>query len=356
MRRRLAASGLLILLAAGCSAHFRHVDEPMFDLEPLWMGVPIARGQLFEAELPHHVVFHNGLDRTGSLEAGGFSTALSFSFVAHVRVMSSWANPVLPPSYLPRLKLQLIEVVPLGAEGARHAQRLAGVLAFSAGHRTNGQTGCALAGGVPRTPGGSDFDCVWPAGVTPSADLNLENGAFSANLVSADLSARWLLFPGDGGFVQRSLAGRIGVDWMPSCRFAGCIDPALRARYGEVMIRWGASGEWVLIDRPHRALPFSERRATDSRLRASLYGAFNRGVEAGFDPFWFTAAELAWLTHFEAGGSGGPFVRYWRGRDDLNLRFERNHSAVTVGYLVELAAPLQLAGGAPGGRVGPVGR
>jgi hypothetical protein len=343
---RLVAPALMLLAAAaaGCSAHLHRVDEPTLDFEPLWMGVPIARNHLFEAQLPHHVDLYNGLDEPRAMEDGGFSTTLSFSFIVHARVMSTQAAPVLPPSYLPRLRLQLNEILPVDWGSGAHAQRLAGFLGLTAGHHANGQNGCALQGGTKTGTAASDFDCVWPTGVTPSADLNLENGAFTANYAAADLFVRWLAFPGDGGVVQRSLSGKVGVDWMVPCGFAGCMDPGLRARFGQVMFRWAAVGEWVVLDHPHRAFPLSQHRAADARLRASLYGAFNQGVEAGYDPFWYAAAEVAWLTHFDGGGMGGPFVRYWQGRDDLNIRFEERHAAVTVGILVELSAPLRLAG------------
>lgn len=336
---------LALAASAGCSAHFHRPDEQVLDFEPLWMGVPVARDHLFEAQLPHHVDLHNGLDRPRALDDGGFSTTLTFSFIAHIRVMSTQSTPVLPPTYLPRLRLQLNEVLPVGPTTGPWAHRLAGYFGLTAARRANGQTGCALQGGLPKAGSSSDFDCTWPDGTTPSADLNLENGAFATNFVAFDLFGRWLLFPSEGGVVKRSLSGKVGVDWMVPCGFAGCIDAGLRARFGVLMFRWATVGEWVVLDHPHRVIPFSQHRAADSRLRASLYGAFNRGQEAGYDPFWYTAAELAWLTHFDGGGMGGPFVRYWRGRDDLNIRFEESHSAVTVGFLVEFTGPLRL--GAP---------
>ena len=82
------ALALLVAVAAGCSAHLHRHDEPTLDFEPLWMGIPIARDHLFEAQLPHHVDFYNGLDEPRALDDGGFSTTLSFSFIVHARVMT----------------------------------------------------------------------------------------------------------------------------------------------------------------------------------------------------------------------------------------------------------------------------
>lgn len=335
----------LWLAGAACAAHFPRIEEPALDLEPLTIGVPLAQEQLFEAQLPLHLFLHDGLERRRLMDDGGFGTVLTFSFVSTLRMETSQSTPIRPPSYLPRLRLQLVEILPLASPPGR-ADRLVMALGLVAAHYSNGQSGCALRDGVLLSSATSDFDCAWPRDVSPSSELNLDSGSFTDHILGAELLLRWLTFPAAGGAARAGATTRLAVDWNVPCSFSGCIEPAMRHRYGEAAIRWMASGELEVIG-PHRPFPFRRRRASDARLRATASGAVHLGLAAGHRAFADAAFELAYLTHFEGGGSGGPFVRHHLGRDDLNIRFEERRDVWIVGYLVEFHAPPTLAGPAP---------
>ncbi len=82
--RRVAAAAWLAV--AACAAHFPRVEEPAIDLEPLAIGVPLVKDQLFEAQLPLHLFLHDGLDRRRLMDDGGFGAVLTFSFVTTLRM------------------------------------------------------------------------------------------------------------------------------------------------------------------------------------------------------------------------------------------------------------------------------
>lgn len=332
------------LASAACATHFPRVDEPAIDFEPLTIGFPLADDQLFEAQLPLHLFLHDGLDRRRLMDEGGFGAALTFSFISTLRMETSQSTPIRPPSYMPRLRLQLVEILPLAARRPGRVDRLVMALGLVAAHYSNGQSGCALRHGVLLPGATSDFDCDWPSDAQRTTELNLDSGSFTDHLLGAELLLRWLSFPADGGAARSGATTRLAIDWNVPCSFSGCIEPAMRHRYGEAAIRWLASGEVEVIGRRHRAIPFRRRRASDARLRATASGAVHVGLAEGHSPFADAAFELAYLTHFDGGGSGGPFVRYRLGRDNFNIRFEERRDVWIVGYVVELHAPPMLAG------------
>ncbi|WP_245530016.1 hypothetical protein [Anaeromyxobacter dehalogenans] len=333
----------VLLALTACAAHFPRVEEPTLDLEPITIGVPFARNQLFEAQLPLHFFLHDGLEHPRLMNDGGFGVAPAFSFIATLRMETSQSTPIRPPSYLPRLRLQLVDVLPLAWRSASHADRLLVSLGVMAAHHSNGQKGCALRDGALLPGATSDFDCGWPPGVPRSGELNLDSGSFTEHLLGAELLLRWLSFPVDGGASRGGATGKHGVDWNVPCTFSGCIEPAMRRRYGESAIRWLASGE-LLAAGHHRAIPFRAREASDARLRLTASGAVHLGLGQGHSPYGDAPFDLAYLTRFEHGGSGGPFVRYHHGRDPLNIRFEERWDVWLVGYLVELTGPPMLEG------------
>ncbi|ACG72797.1 conserved hypothetical protein [Anaeromyxobacter sp. K] len=312
------------------------------DLEPITVAIPLARDQLFEAQLPLHLFLYDGLDHPRLMNDGGLGLALTFSFVATLRMETSQSTPIRPPSYLPRLRLQLVDVLPLASPPSR-ADRLLVSFGFFAAHHSNGQKGCALRDGALLPGATSDFDCGWPPGVPRSDALNLDSGSFTDHLLGTELLLRWLSFPVNGGASRLGATSRLGFDWNVPCTFSGCIEPAMRRRYGETAIRWLAAGELQVAGR-HRAVPFRARVASDARLRLTASGAVHLGLGQGRSPYGDATFDLAYVTHFERGGSGGPFVRYHHGHDPLNVRFEERWDVWLVGYLVELTAPPMLDG------------
>jgi len=338
------AGGIALLATIGCTAHLQRVDEPIVELEPMWIGAPLAKGQFFEAQFPLHLFLHDGLDQPRAMDDGGFAAVLSFTVLGTVRMQTTQSTPILPPSYQPRLRLQLVNTVPLGSDGGGTVHRLVSAFQLTAAHYSNGQMGCALQGGTPRPGATSDFDCIWPAGGSPSGVLNLENGSFTGHMLGAGVLLRWLAFPSAGGASRGGVTASFAADWSLPCDFSGCLEPQMRARYGAAVLRWLASGELVVIGHRHRGIPIHGRIASDARLRLTASGAVHVGLGAGRTPFGDASCELAYLTHFERGGSGGPFVRFHAGRDPLNIRFEERWDVWTVGYLLEFSAPLMLAG------------
>jgi hypothetical protein len=246
------------------------------------------------------------------------------------------SNPIAPVSYQPRFKLQLLRV--LGPRGEEAAGRRLGAVAAAElllAHDSNGQKGCALADHA-RGIGDGDFDCV-PLTDPPSTELNLVDGSFTRNFAALGLWGKLLLFPADGGAATLTLAGGAIAEWNFACARGGCIEPEMRARYGEVVLRWSVEADAVVIRNFRRSIPLLGTIGLDARLRASLSGATHLGLAGGRDPFGELTAEVAYLPRYGRGSSVGPFVRYHRGADYLNIRFEERFDVWSVGVVLDSA-------------------
>ncbi len=338
-RRALALLAPLAL--AGCLAHFPRPDEPIPFVERTTVGVSPGSDQLFEAKPALHVYFANGLDDEAVQARGGWTVSTAFSLLGAVRMMDEPSTPIRTPSYEPRLRLQIFRLGAPRAAG-RGVSRLLGMLELTAAHYSNGQKGCALADHL-RGSGSSDFDCI-PETDPPSTALNVLDGSFTTHYLGATVAARRAALPADGGPATWTAAASAGMEWHLPCRFAGCMDPPMRARYGEVVARWSAEVDLLLV-RASRRVPLLGVVPVDARLRATAQGRVHFSSASGV--FGDVALEAALVQRYPRGFGVGPFVRLHRGRDDLNIRFEERLDTWTFGVVIDPAPPETLR--APGG-------
>lgn len=329
----------LALGLTGCLAHFPRPDEPLEFMERTYVGIPIGADQVFEADPALHVVLWNGLDRPDVWERGGAHATVAFSFLATVRMYDEASTPVRTPDYEPRLKLQLfwIPPPPVRAEPESASGRGAMfALELLAAHHSNGQKGCALADHL-RGTGFSDFDCV-PLSDPPSTSLNLVDGSFTRHYLGANAFAKLSFSSRTGGTAAGSLSAGGGIEWNVPCRFAGCIEAPMRARYGEVLARWRVEGDALVVRGMHRRVPGLGLVGLDARLRGTVSGSVHLGVARG-GLFGDVAAELAYVPRTARGLGVGPFVRYHRGHDYLNIRFEERLDTWLVGVVIDPSPP-----------------
>lgn len=330
----------LALLLGGCLAHYPRPDEPLEFMERTSVGYPVASGQVLEADAAIHLLLWNGLDRPDVWRTDGTYLTASLSFMGIVRMYDEKSNPVRTPTYQPRLKLQLVRVeAPETGQGLSRRLGAVGAVELQLGHQSNGQKGCALSDHV-RGTGDSDFDCV-PSTDPPSSALNLTDGSFTRNYLGLGTWGKVLVPSEAGGAVALSLTAGASVEWNVPCSGAGCIEPQMRARYGEVLANWAIEADALLVRGIHRAVPGLGPIALDARLRGSVRGSIHLGL-ADRHPFGDVTAEVAWLPRYARGFSVGPFVRYHLGGDYLNIRFEERLDVWTVGLLVDPAPPEQL--------------
>ncbi|NTX55474.1 hypothetical protein [Myxococcus sp. CA039A] len=271
---------------------------------------------LFEAQIAPNLFFpqlHNGHFRSKGGE--WFLTAVLTPYI-RLRMLNTDSNPVIPPSYVPKITLQVahLRVLPgsRGKDGPGRGLALAANL--TVGHYSNGQEGCFFA-----NQEGTDPECTPAQGELP---LNELTGSFSTNFLRGELHARtafavepdldsaWLV--GGGSFLE--LNTTIGP---------GGITEEQRRVYGDG--NWGVSLLGERIWKQHRfrlecalSAPFGEtphRRATVSAEVAAL-------------PYW--------------GAGFGLFARYVYGQDSYNILFLERANFWQFGLVFELSPGARL--------------
>ena len=313
-----------ILVAGGCAAHLPGAGERTAFLERSTVSVSSDRSQIYEVDPAAHLLLWNGLDDGDALDAGGFASAGSLSFLGAFRMLHADSAPIRTPTFEPRARLQLFRSAVLRRSGAAAPHRLLGALELSAGHRSNGQNGCALADHVRYGP--SDFACA-PVGQVESRRLNLEDGSFTTNYLGAGLSGLWSL----PGAQQPPLVFTAGTtaEWNLPCNFGACMPFEMRARYGDVVLRASAN-----VELPALVQLSIARLQADLGLRATIAGSAHLGVDES-GPFGDASAEVALLFRPRRGLATSLFVRRREGRDPLNIRFEERFDAWILGVGLE---------------------
>ena len=287
-------------------------------------------GQLFDAAPAIHVYFLNQLDDPDVQASGGWAATGIFSFLARIRMLDEPSTPVRTPSYEPRIRFQVLRLSePRPAPGG--LGRLLLGLELSAAHYSNGQKGCALADHL-RGTGFSDFDCI-PLTDPPSTALNTIDGSFTTNYLEAGLRARWMAFPSTGGTTTWTASAGAAAEWHPPCYFAGCMDPPMRERHGAIVARWIAEADLLVIRALEWRLPLLGTAVTDARLRGTAQGSVHYPASGG--PFGDVSLEAAIVGRTGNALGVGPFVRYRRGRDDLNIHFEERLDAWMIGVVID---------------------
>ncbi len=263
---------------------------------------------LFEAQVAPNLFFPQLT--TGELRSASGEWVLSAVLTPHIRLrmLNEASSPVIPPSFMPKLTLQLLHLRRLPRpEGAK--LRALGVGAHLAvGHYSNGQTGCLYANQT-----GTDPDCTPAEGSLP---LNETTGDFSTNFIRGESHARlvlgldadsqtaWVL----GAHAALELNSRLGP---------GGITEQLRAVYGVGHLQLQAEAE---------RLWYGHRFQLSAGVSRPLGGAEGQG-----DTFLFEAAVMPrWAAGF------GLCARYVHGRDYYNILFLQPVRLFQFGLAFEL--------------------
>jgi hypothetical protein len=250
--------------------------------------------------------------RWGDFKEGGRETLLSAVFTPNIRLrmLNTDSNPILPPSYLPKLTLQLVHLRLLHGPDRDGAPRMLALgLNVIAGHYSNGEDGCFFA-----NQEGKDPKCTpEEEGVLP---LNEVTGSFSTNLLRFELHGR-LGFGVDPHRVSGWILGANAFYELNSAIGPGGMSPAQRRVYG--------NGHWGVG-------LLGERYANGNRYR--LEGALSHPfAETPAQRGTFSvevAANPRWASGF------GVFARYVRGQDYYNILFLNRISLWQFGLVFEL--------------------
>jgi hypothetical protein len=337
--RAARAAAAAAVLATGCVAHLQREGEPTEFLEPTEVGALTAPHAYFQADGAMHVVLWDGLGDPERWMRGGLVTASAVSFLGSFRTLDLPSAPVRLPTYEARLMLQILDVVPLGEDrpgpgGLAPRSLLGGLLAF--GHRSNGADGCALADHAPPVAGArDDFDCV-PLTDPPSTALNLVDGSFTTNYLSARAAGRVVWPSPEGGPIAAAVEATAGAEWHPPGPTPFMAEE-MRRRYGPVVGVATLRGDWNLPE--HRVtLPLAGQVSLGPTLRVSGEGRLHLGAERG--TFGGGSVELAILPRTASGYGLGVFARRYFGSDPLNIRFEEPLDAWMIGVVFD-PSPLE---------------
>ncbi|NOK39367.1 hypothetical protein HMI49_39975, partial [Corallococcus exercitus] len=249
--------------------------------------------------------------RRDDFKQDGRETLFSLVFTPNIRLrmLNTDSNPILPPSYLPKLTLQAVHLRLFhGPDAAGPPRMLSLGLNVIGGHYSNGEDGCFFANQT-----GKDPNCEPAEGTLP---LNEITGSFSTNLLRFELHGR-LGFNVDPHRVSAWLVGANAFYELNSSIGPGGMSPAQRQVYG--------NGHWGLG-------LVGERAVNGNRFR--LEGAYShpfgetphqRGtlsVEAAANPRWASGF--------------GVFARYVRGQDYYNILFLERISLWQFGLVFDL--------------------
>jgi hypothetical protein len=247
----------------------------------------------------------------GDFKEEGRETLLSAVFTPNIRLrmLNTPSNPILPPSYLPKLTFQLAHLRLLHRADKERAPRMLALgLNVILGHYSNGEDGCFFA-----NQQGKDPDCTPEEGQLP---LNEITGSFSTNLLRFELHGR-LGFGVDPRRVSAWIVGANTFYELNSAIGPGGMSPAQRRVYGNGHWGVGLLGERYVNGHRFRlegalSHPFAET--------PKQRGTFS--VEVAANPRW-------------AAGFG-VFARYVRGQDYYNILFLERISLFQFGLVFEL--------------------
>lgn len=317
---------LLLLGAAPARADIKfEFDSPLnLFVEPsyvVWTPNRIAiRG---DPDSPVHLLFEGQIAPNlylPQLRIGSFgdpSGLLILSAVVtpmiRLRMLNEKSSPVLPPSFMPRLTLQVVHLRPLAVSGGALRTALALGLNLIIGHYSNGESGCFFEGQT-----GSDPDCTPQPGALP---VNERTGSFSTNYFRAELHGRLGLDMDLASRTAWALLGGVAVE-VNSSIGPGGITGDQRPVYGDghLWARAGAERSWF----GHRL-----------RLAGAISTPFGESPHQGST----TVVELAMLPRWAAGFGG--VVRWVHGQDDYNILFMEPVNLWQFGIVFELAPGLR---------------
>ncbi|TAK10297.1 MAG: hypothetical protein EPO39_00405 [Candidatus Manganitrophaceae bacterium] len=263
-------------------------------------------GLLFEAQIAPNLFFPQL--HFGAVNRPSGETVLSLVLTPRIRLrmLNEDSSPVIPPSFMPKLTLQLLHLRALdGREDARRGLLMGAHLI--AGHHSNGQSGCFFANQT-----GSDPHCT-PEGQLP---LNEVSGSFSTNYLRGELHGRYI-FNADEAFQSGWVVGLSAAVETNLSGGAGGISADQREVYGDGLYEIQGT---------------LQRLWSGNRARATIGASYPYGETPSRGP---TVSVEAALMPEWAGGFG-LFARHVSGRDYYNILFLERVNLWLIGVIFEL--------------------
>lgn len=334
-RRKAAAAAVALaaLFGASARAEVRFQFEAPLNLfvDPSWVvWTPNRIAIRGDPQSPVHLIFEGQIApnlflpqlHIGSVgePSGELVISALFTPMIRLRMLNEKSSPIIPPSFMPKLTLQIIQLLSLSPIGSRSWSALALGASLIIGHYSNGQTGCFYENQT-----GSDPDCTPQPGQLP---LNERSGSFSTNYLRVELHGRL----GMGidvstrtgwGFLS-ALAVEVNSSIGP-----GGITADQRPVYGDghLWTRAGVERSWF----GHRA-----------RLTGTLGAPFGESPHQRAT----TTIELSVLPRWASGF--GAMMRWVHGQDDYNILFLEPVNLWQVGITFELGPGIRLPTQTPG--------
>ncbi|MCP3098821.1 hypothetical protein LZ198_08025 [Myxococcus sp. K15C18031901] len=231
-----------------------------------------------------------------------------------LRMLAQESSPVIPPSFMPKLTLQVAHLWKPTLDEAGQPRRFAlSLVNLVVGHYSNGQAGCFYENQEE-----AEHGCATVSGRLP---LNETSGDFSTNFIRLEAQGRVV---GHIDMARRSawtLGASAFIERNSSLAFGG-ITSEMREVYGDGHLGFGLMLERMWFE--HRF-----------RVEGNLGGPFGETPRQR----WTLNVEAAILPRWAAGF--GAFARYVRGQDALNILFLQPVSLVQFGLIFELGPGLR---------------
>jgi hypothetical protein len=295
---------------------------------------------IFEAGVaPHFFIYENLSDRLRS-GVSGFALTIPFTFETVLRMFAVKSSPVRMPSYMPRIRVQLLYVwAPTEDDRRRRAKeqeplrfRILG-LTPGLNHHSNGQEGCRYEREVA-----GQVECVDSTISSDSAELpallNRHGADFATNYLSLAADYRWGVLT-DNDLIDHSWEVGLLAEVHPLGFLPGGMDRQTAETYGPLRVR--ARGE---------AAQALGRWNVREQLGTTV--AFGGGREVFPATMWLESA----ATRPDRGGLGA-FARLIYGRDYYNAFFVDKNFQIQLGLTFEQGGTIQFEPAAGAGAAQP---
>lgn len=317
--RAIAAAAICCVFAAVGNAQVPGDDKPepptpVVFLEKAYFSVlsPTGKDLLFEGQPTVHYFIYNGLADSVWQMDGGWRWAVPVSGLFLVRMSTTTSNPVLTPSYRIRPIAAQLFHLSRPSDTRFRLFNLMGAIT----HYSNGQRGCTFQGSA-RTSATGPCEVVDPD-LAARRVTNTDDGDFSTTYMSAHANMRvGSLFQNTR--MNQQLSAGLSYEYHKIDFKPGGSNRDQAAVFGTHQL--GGTMEYERSV-PTKKLAGVLRLALEGATRygGGLAGKLNRGQ-----------VEASYVLH-RAEGLGG-FVRYHRGFDYYNIRFQDTAPFWTFGFI-----------------------
>lgn len=220
------------------------------------------------------------------------------------------SSPIRTPSFIPKWTLQYVGLKrPTSSQGSTASMYILHFVPL--GHHSNGQNGCEYTSYTRR---GLERECESDANLAPEdLQINTYDGNFSIDTFhSGGLYHRWIKFesaPGYAAPVTHETTIGIEIEYN---RIDGLLPEVLAARYGK--LKWATFVQHILYSR-------GDFSTIDLRYRFKYAVGIDRpAVHVAEATFAFGMPQL------------GYYLRYYNGRDYLNIAFDNSIERIEFGF------------------------